>query len=75
MRKIKYKTNYIRNIVSTLTTAGFIVVKEEESISIVAGSEGDYDKLIMLLHTTNLHSLTYQTNEATKEVTLFDSRV
>ena len=70
MKKIQYKSNYIKTLLDDLMRAGFIFTKEPETVRVLT-TDGKIPKVIF----KNISPLTYQLDEQTKEILIFDPRM
>lgn len=74
MNRIKINTKAVKNVISAFTKAEFEVITTDASITIVCDKDTVH-KAIQILSTLDLTPLTYQINEDSQRIELFDSRL
>lgn len=75
MRKLKYQTKLLLILLGRLTDSNLKFETEPKAIVIEAKTEEDINNILNILHTFDLEHLSYQVDNGSGEIQIFDSRL
>ena len=75
MKKLNYKTSTLVTIVQAFIDVGLEVAKEKESLVIQIPDKDSETKALFILTESKLGTMSFQIDESTKEIQVFDSRI
>lgn len=75
MKKLNYKTSILVQLVKAFIDVDLEVSKEKESLVIQIPDKDSEVKALQILTDSKIGTLSFQIDESTKEIQVFDSRI